>query len=326
MKKILSLLLCGLVLVSMLALVGCTKDDEANTVKFGAGVYSTVKATDVTEDNAGSGAVDASIAAVLVDADGKIVACELDTLSMSTGFAADGKVTPVADKDLKSKYEQGAEYGMKSDYGSKREWTEHVDILEKQIIGKTIDEVKALVVNNYKGNDDVQAAGCTIGINDLILAVEKAVANANAEVAADAKLKVVAVGQQAVTELSEDTNAGNELTGNLFAAAVDGDGKVLAAHSDCVVGAFTLKDGKVTADNEDGLSKRNKGAGYGMKGEYGSEREWFEHADAFDAQCVGKTGAEIAKLIADDGHGVEDVQKAGCTIYVYGFVAAASKI
>ena len=30
-----------------------------------------------------------------------------------------------------------------------------------------IDEVKALVVNGYKGNDDVIAAGCTIGINEL---------------------------------------------------------------------------------------------------------------------------------------------------------------
>ena len=331
MKKILSIALCLLMLVSVLTACGGEKKPAADpapaNLKFGAGVYSTIKATDVTEDDNGTGALDAAFAAVLVDAEGKIVACELDAVKMETQFSADGKVTAVADKDLKSKYEQGADYAMKNEnYGSAKEWYEHADILESLIVGKTIDEAKALVVDGYKGNDDVIAAGCTIGINELILAVEKAYANAKAEVAADAKLKLAAAGQQAAADASEDNDAVNKLTANLFAAAVDANGKVLAASSDCVESSFTLKEGKVTADNADGLSKRNKGDAYGMKSEYGSAREWYEHADAFDAACVGKTGAEIAGLMGSDYKGIDSLQSAGCTIYVSGFVAAASKI
>ena len=57
----------------------------------------------------------------------------------------------------------------------------------------------------------------------------------------------------------------------------------------------------------------------------GATKEWFEQADAFDAACVGKTTAEIAGLAADDGKGNADLQAAGCTITVTGFVKAATK-
>ena len=58
----------------------------------------------------------------------------------------------------------------------------------------------------------------------------------------------------------------------------------------------------------------------------GSAKEWFEQAAAFDAACIGKTAAEISGLMAEDGKGVDTLQEAGCTIYVTGFVKAASKI
>ena len=63
-----------------------------------------------------------------------------------------------------------------------------------------------------------------------------------------------------------------------------------------------------------------------MKSEYGSTREWYEHAAAFDAACLGKTAGEINGLMGEDYKGNADVQAAGCTIYVSGFVKAASKI
>lgn len=346
MKKILAFALCVLMLVSVLTACGEKPADDAATLKFGAGVQSVFKTADVTAEQNGSGTMDASFAAVLVDADGKIVACELDAVKMETKFDAEGKVTPVADKDLKTKYEQGDAYNMVA-YGKgqaidggdvKNEWYVQADILEKQIIGKTIDEVKALVVNNYRGNDAVIAAGCTIGINDLVLAVEKAVANAKAEVAADAKLRIGVAGQQAVTEASAEKNAGNKLTANIFIAAVDAAGKVLASSTDCVEYAFSLKDGKVEIDNKDGLSKRNKGDGYNMVA-YGKgsaldggdvKNEWYVQANAFDTACVGKTNAEIAGLMLTEGQhagrGIDSLQAAGCTIYVSGFVAAAAKI
>ena len=52
----------------------------------------------------------------------------------------------------------------------------------------------------------------------------------------------------------------------------------------------------------------------------------LEQAAAFDAACIGKTATEIASLMGNDGKGNADVQAAGCTIYVTGFVKAATKI
>ena len=74
------------------------------------------------------------------------------------------------------------------------------------------------------------------------------------------------------------------------------------------------------------VSKKDQGANYGMV-QYGqAAKEWFEQAAAFDQACIGKTATEIAGLMGEDGKAVADVQAAGCTIYVTGFVKAASKI
>ena len=69
-----------------------------------------------------------------------------------------------------------------------------------------------------------------------------------------------------------------------------------------------------------------QGDAYNMVAYGGAAKEWFEQADAFDAACAGKSAAEIAGLMGEDYKGNADVQAAGCTIYVSGLVAAASKI
>ena len=103
---------------------------------------------------------------------------------------------------------------------------------------------------------------------------------------------------------------------------------MVAALSDCVEVSFTFDaNGKSTFAAKTVSSKRELGDAYGMKGApYGSDREWYEHANAFDKTCIGKSASEIAALIGNDGKGNADVQAAGCTIYVTGFVKAASKI
>ena len=334
MKRTFSAILCLLLIASAFVFVGCDKKDE--TVKLGLGLHTATKVANATEDANGKAQATMTVAAVTLDAAGKILACQLDTADYTVAYTADGKA--VANDSFKTKYEMGKDYNLVAYGNAAKEWFEQADAFEGVVAGKTIDEVKALVVNNYRGNDAVIAAGCTIGINDLVLAVEKAVANAKAEVAADAKLRIGVAGQQAVTEASAEKNAGNKLTANIFIAAVDAAGKVLASSTDCVEYAFSLKDGKVEIDNKDGLSKRNKGDGYNMVA-YGKgsaldggdvKNEWYVQANAFDAACVGKTGAEIAGLMLTEGQhagrGIDSLQAAGCTIYVSGFVAAAAKI
>ena len=330
MKKFLSFALCAILAMSAV-LTGCGEkanngeNETEKTVKFGAGIYaSTPAVVDATEDKEGTGKVDVTAAAVTFDADGKIVACELDTASYTVKFTADGKA--VAD-EFKTKYEYGNDYNMVAYGGAKKEWFEQADAFEKVVVGKTVDEVKALVVEGNKGTEEVMNAGCTIMINEFVSAIEKAYKAADAEISADAALRLNFATEQTCTDANEDKDGTNKVAAYVFAGAFDADNKVVAASSDCLEVAFTF-DAKGTSTfdaTKPVLTKKEYGNDYNMVAYGGAKKEWFEQAAAFDASCIGKTTEEIAGLLGADGKGTEDVQNAGCTIYVTGFVRAATK-
>lgn len=330
MKKAFILVLC-LILAMATILVGCEakpQEAKAETLKFGYGVYASAPATtDATADKDGTGKVDVTIAAVTVDKDGKIVACALDTASNTVKFTADGKA--VANTEFKTKYELGNDYNMVAYGNATKEWFEQADAFETVVAGKTLAEVKALVAEDNKGNADVVAAGCTIMIHEFVAAIEKAY-NAAADSAATAQntVKVTAATEQTCTDATADKDGSNKVSVTVFAAAVDAEGKVVAAGSDCVEVTFTFgATGVSTLDTTKAVvSKKEQGTNYGMVAYGNATKEWFEQAAAFDAACIGKTATEIAGFVGEDGKATADIQAAGCTIYVTGFVKAAAKI
>lgn len=344
MKKILSVALAMLMLV---AFVGCGSKNDATppsteattstnedvapaTLKFGTGIDAQYgAATSATEDANGSGEVIVNVAAVLVDNDGKIVKCEIDTADFTCEFTPAGEA--VVDGEYKTKYELGDAYGMKAYGGSAKEWFEQVDAFEAVCVGKTIDEVKALLVDGYKGNDEVVSAGCTIGIAEFVVAVEKAVNNAaDSAATADATLSIGISTAVDSVPATEDAEGSVEFEINVVCAAMN-DGKVVCMDTDVVSAAFAF-DAKGVAAEVTGeiVTKKAAGTSYGMSS-YGVDlngdgvvKEWFEQAAVFNAECVGKTADEIAAL-AVDGYGVESLQTAGCTIAVSDMVNAAVK-
>lgn len=335
MKKSLVLILCLVLAVSAI-FVGCGTEESENTptnapattLKFGMGVYSSTPAvTDATADKEGTGKLDVTVAAVTVDANGKIVACALDTASNTVKFTTDGKA--VANTEFKTKYELGTNYNMVAYGNATKEWFEQADAFETLVAGKTLTEVKALVGEENKGTQDVISAGCTIMINEFVSAIEKAYNNAaDSKVTAENTLKVTMATEQTCTDATDEKDGSNKVSTTVFAAALDKDGKVVAAASDCVELAFSFnKAGASTLDTTKAVaSKKEAGSNYGMVAYGNAAKEWFEQAAAFDAACIGKTATEIAGLMGADGKGVADLQAAGCTIYVSGFVKAASKI
>ncbi len=326
MKKILCALLVALMMLSTLTLVGCNK--EAQTLKFGLGVYTNVsKADSATEDADGQGKVAITAAAVTVDADGKIVSCVLDTADITVKYTADGKA--VANDSFKTKYEQGKDYNMVTYGGATKEWYEQADAFMTLVAGKTLDEVKALVAEGNKGNDEVINAGCTIMINEFVLAIEKAVNNAADSAATSAHtLKLGVHTEQTCTDATEEKAGKNQVETTFFAAAVDADGKVVVASSDVAQIGFTFDaTGASTYDLTKAVqTKKEQGDNYGMVAYGGAAKEWYVQAAAFDAACVGKTASEIAGFMGADNYGNADLKAAGCTILVNGLVKAASKI
>lgn len=332
MKKFFALMLAIALLATMTACGGNNADNGNNaapeTVKFGSAyVISSLAATDATEDKNGQGSVDLTAAVITLDKDGKIVACDLDTLQIKAAYDIAGKA--VANAEFKTKRELGDAYNMVAYGQAKQEWYKQADAFEALIVGKTVADVRGLMVNETnKGTDEVINAGCTIVINEFVNAIEKAAQGAkDSDLTKDVTLKVTMAAEQTCTDATEDKAGSNKVATTIFAAALK-DGKVALASSDCVEIDFTFDvAGKSTFDaSKEVKSKREKGDDYGMVAYGNSAKEWYAQADAFDAACVGKTGAEIAGLKADDGKGVDSLKSAGCTIYVTGFVAAASKI
>ena len=343
MKKFICVLLGILMMISTLALVSCdkkgTEDTTAGeqttapeatetTVKFGMGVFTTVSsATDATEDKEGQGKVAITAAVLTVDADGKVVACDIDTADLTVKYTFDGKA--IANDGFKTKYELGADYNMVAYGGAAKEWFEQVDAFESVVVGKTLDEIKALVAEGNKGTDAVVSAGCTIMVAEFVSAIEKAFANLTDSAATSANtVKVAFDVAQSTKDAAEEVNGQNQVEATVVGAALDAQGKVVVAASDCVQVKFTFDaTGASTYDLTKAVSsKREAGANYGMVAYGGAAKEWFEQADAFNALCVGKTAAEIAALCGADNYGTEELKAAGCTILVNGLTKAAAKL
>ena len=89
MKKFICVLLCVLMCAATLTLVACDKKEE--TLKFGMGVHISASATDATADKEGQGKATINVAVITVDAEGKVVACQIDTADNTVKYTAEGK-------------------------------------------------------------------------------------------------------------------------------------------------------------------------------------------------------------------------------------------
>ena len=69
-----------------------------------------------------------------------------------------------------------AAYGqdLNSD-GKVLEWFEQADAFNAACIGKTKNDIASLSNESGYGSDDLQKAGCTINIGDMVKALSKAV-------------------------------------------------------------------------------------------------------------------------------------------------------
>ena len=121
MKKSVSLILSIAMLLSIIGLVGCGEKKANDPLKFGMGIEAYVeKVSNADGDTQGQGQAVITVAAVLLDADGKIVKCAIDTADNTVNFTSDGKFVEAT--EFKTKYEKGDAYGMKAYANAAKEW------------------------------------------------------------------------------------------------------------------------------------------------------------------------------------------------------------
>ena len=333
MKRLIPILLIAVMLLGLVACGGgeTPGGETPAQLKLGLGFVATAEATNATADTNGAGNMVVTVAAVLVDADGKIAQIKIDSVDLSAEYTADGKA--VAAASLKTKLELGDEYGMKGEnsWESKHEWYEHAAAFEAACVGKTVAAIAGLADEAGKPGEALSGAGCTINVADFVKAVDAAVKNATVTGATEKDtLKLGIATVQDTQDATADANGVNGFETTLFAAAVNAEGKMVAASMDTIAVEFAFDasgaskyDATVPVQ-----SKKQLGDDYGMKGEnpWESKHEWYEHAAAFEAACVGKTAAEAAGLADEAGKPGETLSGAGCTVNVAAFLQAVAKV
>lgn len=347
MKKILSLALVLVMVLSVAALVGCTGDkapsgDDTAALKFGLGVVANYgEAKDADGETNGAGEFNTTAVAVLLDAEGKIAAIDLDTAQIKTAWTSAGKV--IAVEDLRTKYDKGTDYNMAA-FGKKHdgsegkplEWNAQADAFMATAKGKTLDEVKALMAEDGYAQGDLATAGCTIKVGDFVAALGKAVttaADSSATAADKLAVALVAANSHSSKDATAEAAGLAQIDTTVVAAVTNAEGKVVVAKTDCVQGKMPFDAaGKSTLDATAALkTKLELGTDYGMAaygtrhdGSEGAVKEWNEQAAAFDAALVGKTSADFAAFAGADGYATGDLATAGCTMAIGDMIAAAT--
>ncbi len=308
-----------------------TPSTSAGTAKLGLGIVTSVAASADAGDKDGQAQADATVVALTLDKDGKILSCAIDAVQTKVLFDDQGQLDGTPPEMFQTKNELADAYGMKSASGIGKEWYEQAKAFCSYIEGMTPEDVKNMKVDetNHSIEPDLKAS-VTISIGGFMKGVEKAAMNAKEGGASEADklgLGIIAVLSKAQGASPESEGmAQAEMT---FAAVTrDMSGKISACMLDAVRASVSFTEqGIITTDLAVSPPTKNElKEAYGLKNASGIQKEWFEQAEAFAQYVTGKMPSEVAGMAVDDqGHAVAGDLAASVTIAVGDFIDAVEK-
>lgn len=305
-----------------------TKTDAK--VKVGLGIVTTVASSTEAGEKDGAAKGNSFIAAVMLDQDEKIIACNLDVLQSTINFSKEGKVLTDLSTEFKTKQELKDDYGMKKASSIGKEWYEQANSFSAYVIGKTLAEIKGIAVNETGVATGAELnASVTIKLPDYIAAIEKAVQNA-VETSATVEDQL---GFAVVNNIKKSKDAGEAAgvaqTYTIYSAVTVGaDEKITSCVIDSSQATVNFDtNGKITNDISVDVKTKNE-----LKNDYGMQKvskigkEWYEQAGAYAEYVVGKTSAEVSGIAVDEGGKATDAELlAGVTVSVGDFNAVVAK-
>ncbi len=326
MKKIFAILLLACMVLSLAA---C---GEAKTAEYKLGMGVSLN---TASSKTGNAQVDACAAAIVLDKDGKIVACRID-VAQNKMDVTDGQVDTEA--TFLTKAEKGDDYGMVAYSDATLEWYQQAKNFEDYCVGKTADEI-ANIATTQNGEHTVAAdetlyASCSIDITAFQDAVVKACNDDQAATfTSDGNFTLgLAINSTAAesTAATEEEDGTVKMYSEFGAVVLDKDGKILAALTDA-----TQPQIKITAAGEIGETifkgtKRELKEGYNMVAYSDATLEWYQQAKNFTDYCVGKTAEELRATEThtnDEGHQVftDETLYASVSISVDGMINVVAK-
>jgi hypothetical protein len=294
-------------------------------------ITSLAKSKDAAADADGLAQVDSTLVAVLVGQDGKILDCKIDAAQTKVNFSAAGLLVTDKATVYKTKQELGTEYGMLKNSTIGKEWNEQANALAVYVIGKTVDEVKGIAVNEEGVATDADlAASVTVGIDGYIAAIEKAVANAQELGAVEGDQ----IGLGTTTTIAKSKDAAADADGlaqaysNYSVITVNAEGKITSCIIDGSQGNVNFSAaGVVTTDlTVAPQTKQELKEGYGMLKNSAIGKEWYEQANAFAVYVTGKTLDEVKGIAVNEEGGAADADlAASVSVGVDAFIANIDK-
>lgn len=147
--------------------------------KLGLGVTTNISKSADAGEKDGVAQAYSNYSATTFDADGKVTSCIIDASQSDVNFSKTGKITSDLKAPLRTKIELGADYGLVKASKIKKEWFEQTEALAKYAVGKTIDEIKGIAVNEEGVPSEAElTSSVTIHIGDYQTVIEKAAATA----------------------------------------------------------------------------------------------------------------------------------------------------
>ncbi|MBQ8627791.1 MAG: hypothetical protein IJ419_16800 [Agathobacter sp.] len=342
------------VLVAAVLAIGCIATacggNAGGEVKVGLGAHTDftygshnigdeVYGQAVTETTAQA---DIHVAAVMVDANGKIVSCKIDAIQLAGKVDATGKLLTDVSTEFKTKKELKEDYGMKGASAGAgkieggKEWYEQAEAFELWCVGKTLDEIKNMGLSDGYPTDSTLTTGCTIKVNCIQQAVIRAIEGATWTGASSNDT----LGLGLVGELTSNADATAEANGkvqayaNFAAVAQNAEGKITCAVIDSVQANSTWDTtGKLTHDlTKEPTTKYNLKEDYNMKGTSATigkiegGKEWYEQIEVFMGFINGKTSSEVAAItVNEEGKTTDTTLSTGCTMTITAYQEAVVK-
>ena len=327
MKKIIAILM---LICMVFALAAC----GAKPAEYKLGMGIAVKDNSKT----GTAQVDACAAAVVLDKDGKIVACRID-VAQNKMDVTDGAVDPEA--TFRTKAEKKEDYGMVAYGGATYEWYQQAQAFEQYTVGKTADEI-ANIATAQNGEhtvfaDETLYATCSIDITEFQAAVVKACNDEQGTSFTTADPFTLGL---AIKSTAKDTTAPTaeedgvvKMYSDFGAAVVGKDGKILAALTDAIQPQIKINAAGENTEFVFNGTKRELKEGYNMVAYSDATLEWYQQAKNFTDYAAGKTAAELraTETVQNGEHIVfaDETLYASCSIQIVDMidvVAGAAEI